>query len=110
MAVKRCKACGRRSPDDARALDEFRRSHWGWPGKSKIRSLDAPDPTRGTLTALGPLVSVVYLARKGPEARPPLLEYEHAFTRPLPVLTYTEDGGLVVAGGKYTVTERGIEG
>lgn len=98
------------SRDDSAALREYRRSHWGLGGEGKVREGKAPDPRAGTLVQLGELVSVVYLTRKLGDLAP--TEYEHDFGREgrgLPLLAYNKTG-LVIVGGSYRVTARGIVG
>lgn len=98
------------SDDDRKALAEYRRSHWGLSGDGKVRDGRAPDPRAGTLVQLGELVSVVYLTRKLGDLAP--TEYEHDFGRGgrgLPLLAYNRTG-LVIVGGAYRVTARGIVG
>jgi hypothetical protein len=86
------------------AVKRYRRDHWGQPGPHGVRGLSAADP-RILSIELGELVAVVYRTKKGEDTR--LTDYEHHFSRPLPVLSYN-DTGLIIAGGKYHVTERGI--
>jgi hypothetical protein len=52
-------------------------------------------------------VSVVYETRKGGDQGP--TEYEHEFEGRRPDLVYTA-GGLIIAGGDYTIEEGGIKG
>jgi hypothetical protein len=94
--------------EDQRALAEYRRTHWGLGGVRRVRELLAPDPTAGTLVELGRLVSVVYETRKlGDLER---TEYEHDFgPRGRPILAFNASG-LVIVGGRYRVTTRGIVG
>ncbi len=66
----------------------------------------APDPG-GVLVLLGDLHSVCYRARKGRSATAFL--YEHEFETPLPELAMNADRRLVICGGGYDVTDRGIE-
>jgi hypothetical protein len=86
------------------AVKQYRRDHWGEPGPRRVRGLSAADP-RILSIELGELVSVIYRTKKGGDKR--LTDYEHHFSRPLPVLSYNPTG-LIIAGGKYHVTERGI--
>ena len=86
------------------AVRQYRRDHWGQPGPNGPRALSAADP-RVLSIELGALVAVVYRTKKGEDAR--LTDYEHLFSKPFPVLSYN-DTGLIIAGGKYHVTERGI--
>lgn len=92
---------------DAQALSDYERTHWGERGRGKVSQLRAADPRAGTSTKLGRLVSVVYLTKKKGDRE--LTEYEHEFEGPLPTLAYN-DGGLIVAGGRYRVKTGGITG
>lgn len=95
---------------------EYVRTHWGERGTVAKRELRAPDPSSGTLVELGELISVTYRTTKGGDDA--ATDYEHHFEprRPTssakrPVLAYLAgDGGLVICGGNYRVTKRGIEG
>jgi hypothetical protein len=89
------------------AIAEYERTHWGEPGKRRIQKARAADPSRGTLTQMGKLVAVTYRTKKRGDRG--LQDYEHTFEGPLPTLAYG-DGGLVVAGGAYTVRKGGITG
>ena len=89
--------------------DDFRGTHWGseedMHATTRVR---VPDVSKG-IVAMGPLVSLVYLATKGGG----LYEWEHEFTGSRPILAYAHDGsGLVIVRGDsdYTVTKKGIEG
>lgn len=96
--------------DDAAALREYRRTHWGLSGKHAVRAMHAPNPLGGTLVELGDLVSVVYRTAKLGDGG--LAEYEHDFGRGgrgLPLLAHNETG-LFIVGGRYRVTVRGIVG
>jgi hypothetical protein len=86
------------------AMRIYRRDHWGQRGSWKQSRLSAADP-RLLSVALGELVAVVYRTKKGGDVQ--LTDYEHHFSRPLPILSY-HAGGLLILGGKYHVTERGI--
>lgn len=85
----------------------YRATHWGERGPVRERRLSAPDPKAGELFELGQLVSLVYLTVKWGDTE--LTEYEHAFSRPRPILAYGP-GGLVICGGRYKVGIRGIYG
>ena len=95
---------------------EYAVTHWGERGEISQRDLLTPDPTSGTLVELGELISVTYRTKKGGDDD--ATDYEHHFEprRPTssakrPVLAYLAgDGGLVICGGNYRVTKRGIEG
>ena len=81
-------------------------THWGVePGE--LIEATAASPKRGeVLPALGELVQVVYRTQKAED----FADWEHTFIAPRPLLAYSGDGRLVVAGGAYQVTQRGIEG
>lgn len=85
----------------------YRLTHGGLAGPWEHKSLSCADPRAGQLVALGELVSLVYLTEKAGDVE--LTEYEHKFSRPLPVLAFHE-GGLVICGGRYRVGVRGIHG
>ncbi len=86
------------------AVKQYRKDHWGQSGTQSKRTLIAADP-RILSIELGELVAVTYRTKKGEDVR--LTDYEHHFRRPLPILSYNLTG-LIIAGGKYHVTERGI--
>jgi hypothetical protein len=94
-------------PTATAAKKKYKRLHWGLTGRGKVARTTAPDPSKGTLVLLGDVVSIVYRTAKGADG---LSEYEHEFSGPLPKLLVTPDGGLVIGGGSYRVTTRGIEG
>jgi len=51
--------------------------------------------------------TIVYRTRKGLDAAP--VEYEHEFSKPLPIaIVAPKSGRLVLSGGGYHVEERGI--
>jgi hypothetical protein len=85
----------------------YRLAHWGLGGPVEARNLRVADPYAAELVELGQLVSVVYLTRKAGDSGP--TEYEHDFSRPMPVLAF-HSGGLVICGGRYRVGMRGIIG
>jgi hypothetical protein len=96
------------SGDVADARASYRRTHWGLEGtKDGVRAFACADSRVGVFAELGHLVSVVYRADKWGDA--PGTEYEHEFGRRKPLLLYS-DGGLIIAGGAYRVTFRGIVG
>lgn len=92
---------------DGQAMAEYERTHWGRTGTQRVRVASAANPRFGTATVLGDLVSVTYRTKKGEDRE--LVDYEHAFEGPRPKLAYN-DGGLVIAGGKYKVGREGIDG
>lgn len=85
-------------------------SHWGERGYFQKKKLWVPDPTtEGPLIVMGTLAEVTYRTIKGGDGGQ-LTDYHHEFRRPYPLLCYTKLGGLVIAGGRYTVSVRGIVG
>lgn len=107
----------RRNPGmtDAEARAEYERTHWGDRGRDRVRRGRAADPTRGTATELGELVSVVYRTHKKERVhgawgrRDKRVDWEHEFERSRPRLAYNE-GGLLVVGGDYRIKAGGITG
>lgn len=98
-------------PRDAReaARRSYVRTHWGHPGDEPDRALVVADPSEHFFAVLGELDSLTYEAAKGRFSRANL--WQHEFGTPRPVLCYSPTSGLlVIAGGRYTVTRRGIEG
>lgn len=93
--------------DVDQAIRSYRRTHWGLRGKASAEVMRCADPSREVLATLGQLVSVTYEATKLGD--PPKTWYEHEFSRPRPVLTYSSEG-LVICGGTYRVEARGIVG
>ncbi len=92
------------------AEKEYRASHWGLSGEANTRKLVAPDPRHGVATLLGELVAVTYCTMKLGDSEP--TNYEHDFGtrgKGLPWLAYN-DTGLLILGGAYAVTYRGIVG
>lgn len=87
------------------AADEYTDFHWG----------NAPDGTavwaapmvrpHDVLTELGELAELAYQTTKDEAAI-----WCHAFDHPRPVLACTAAGRLVVVGGSYRITRRGIVG
>jgi hypothetical protein len=88
-----------------RAREEFLRRREKSP---RLAPVHVPDPTLGPLAVLGPCVAIAYRARKDAESVE--VDYEHAFGRPLPILCANSAKKLILAGGGYTITRRGIEG
>lgn len=88
---------------------EYVKTHWGDPGEWRNKNLRCADPKEVYFAVLGRLHAVTYETRKG-RLRPVEL-WEHEFDRPAPVLCYSPKSKLLlIAGGGYTVTARGIEG
>ncbi|OGS00192.1 MAG: hypothetical protein A2V88_08260 [Elusimicrobia bacterium RBG_16_66_12] len=88
-------------PDHGHVYRDF---HWGRsPDRERVIEVE-PLPARAW--QLGELVAVVYETDKGGE----LAHWHHDFRRARPVLAATEQGSLLVLGGSYRVTPRGIVG
>jgi hypothetical protein len=93
----------RRNP--AASYEEF---FWGRPPESETRAEHHGDVKPGErLIVMGPLISLVYRAKKGDERK---ANWEHPFEHPRPLLTYKQNGSLIITGGAYRVTARGIVG
>jgi len=89
------------------AQTDYRETHWGDKGKGRAPLLRVADPREGTAPVLGTLIEVVYETTKAGERA----EWEHAFDAPRPKLLYSVRSRLLmIAGGAYTVNERGIVG
>lgn len=96
---------------DARELarSEYVLTHWGARGETPDRKLRCADSSELFFTQLGVLRQVQYETRKG--VLRPVELFEHDFLRPYPVLCFSPSSRLLlIAGGGYTVTSRGIEG
>ena len=94
---------------DARELArrDYVRTHWGDPGDLRDQNLRCADPGEVYFAVMGRLHAVTYETAKG--NGPPEL-WEHHFSRPKPLLCYSPTSKLLlIAGGVYTVTPRGIE-
>ncbi len=92
-------------PDPA-MVRSYERVHWGNTADQVLRAqFDAPKPGE-TLALLGELVAIVYDTHKGNESG----EYEHEFEAPRPLLTYKQNCSLIIIGGGYRITPRGIVG
>lgn len=92
------------SDEDARR--EYVDKHWGDKGRGGIRTARAADPAHGTLVKMGKVISIAYATKKRGDG---FAHYEHEFEGPFPDLLFS-DGGLVIAGGGYTVKRGGITG
>lgn len=91
------------------ALD-YRATHWGEEGPVDGRRIAVAVPTSAPLETICEVRSIVYRTKKRGDARP--TPYEHAFERPFPKLARVRGArgaSLVIVGGGYTVTRRGIE-
>lgn len=90
------------------AAREYARFHWGREPERLRRGSTAAVTPSTVLTACGRLVRVAYETQKGHDGEP--VVYVHDFEENLPWLCYTKSGKLVVVGGSYRVTRRGIVG
>lgn len=82
--------------------------HWGLPEDSETRAEHHGDVGEGErLIVAGELVSLTYYTEKGDEGPG---NYKHKFEEPRPLLTYKQNGSLIITGGAYRVTARGIVG
>lgn len=93
--------------DFERARRKYLATHWGRSGPAQLRRLRVADPFDDPPVELGELVAVLYRTRKGTDSE--LVDYDHGFKRTRPRLCFN-DGGLIIAGGSYRVTWRGIVG
>lgn len=90
-----------------RADSKFERFHWGRQAQGS-RVVKVPRIAPGeVLYQLGDLTEIAYDTQKG---SPEWVRWVHEFKRPLPALATTQAGKLVIVGGGYRVTERGIVG
>ena len=88
------------------ARGEFKRFHWGEEPtdlQEAMAPLVLPDEV---LWSLGDLAEIAYEGTKNGE---PAI-WVHTFKAQRPVLAYSEHGLLVIVGGDYRVTPRGIVG
>jgi len=91
------------------ARESYVKTHWGDPGPWRDKNLRCADPNEVYFAIMGRLHAVTYEAKKGRLGRLEL--WEHEFGNPSPVLCYSPKSKLLlIAGGNYTVTSRGIEG
>jgi hypothetical protein len=87
------------------AAREYREFHWGHEADgTAVWSAPLVKP-HDVLTELGELVEIAYETRKDEHAI-----WVHPFEPKRPVLASTATGRLVVVGGSYRITKRGIEG
>ena len=85
-------------------------THEGALPPRELRVMGAPSPFRADLVELGALVAVTYRTVKGTGRHERYHDWEHEFgPKKLPVLAFNAEG-LVILGGKYRVTPRGIVG
>jgi len=90
--------------DSARAAKFYEQFHWGDQPRELVESSAGAVGPDTVLVQLGELAEVAYEATKGGEHA----VWVHAFRNPRPVLAYSMTGQLVIAGGGYRVTARGI--
>ena len=84
----------------------YKRFHWGDQPRD-LELASAPSLEDGdVLVVLGDLHEVEYTTTKGGEDA----IWCHEFSEPKPQLCMTKDGQLVIVGGRYRVTEKGIVG
>jgi hypothetical protein len=90
------------------ARAEYEAKHWGEPGQRGDERLRVGRPT-GRLVLLGDLVELTYRTRKAGDGVK-AADYVHAFETPYPRLCINRNGLLIIAGGAYHVSDRGIVG
>lgn len=89
------------------AVQAYQDVHWGAPDTMPDEMVDVADPRERNFPVLGELVEVVYATDKGEG----IIEYEHRFQRPRPLLMFSSrTKRLLIGGGAYTVNERGVVG
>ncbi len=91
----------------AKTAPGYRGTHFGSGGDAKGGQGLAGDP-RSKLTLMGMMTECAYRATKLGYPRDAV--FRHSFSEPLPALTYTREAKLVIVGGAYRITMRGIEG
>lgn len=90
------------------ARDEYLNVHWGDPGTDPDQVLPVADPTERCFVVLGTLACLGYETFKRGAGH---ALWVHEFSRKRPVLCFSrKTKRLVIAGGSYTVNERGIVG
>lgn len=88
------------------ARKAFKAFHWGAEATGS-QKVDAPRIDRSTvLYELGELSEIAYITDKNGQ----FAEWVHKFKIERPRLCATAEGHLVIVGGDYEVTERGIVG
>lgn len=88
------------------AIRMFERFHGRTPKRGD--KVEIPDPPE-VVTLLGEIVQINYRAKKHGDEKE--LEYYHRFEHPRPILVTDGKGRrLYIAGGRYKITEAGIEG
>lgn len=87
------------------AIEKYLEVHGKAP--TKASRVEIPDPPQA-VTLIGELIQVNYRTTKNGG---PSTEYYHRFKRPRPKLVTDPKGkNLFVVGGKFKISERGIEG
>lgn len=86
----------------------YTQAHWGEKGYFQRKPMWIPDPKSSPIIVLGTLAEITYRTVKGGDGGE-LTDYHHDFGRPYPLLCYSSTG-LIIAGGRYTVSSRGIVG
>lgn len=94
-----------RRANPTKAEDAFEAFHWGRRPRRKLVA-DVP-PLPAEAFELGKVISITYEATKGRQHA----AWEHDFGEPRPTLAADPEGEqLLILGGGYRVTDRGIEG
>jgi hypothetical protein len=91
----------------AQARLRYVATHWGLTPK-EFEEATAPDPDAEPLTGLGELIAITYRTHKG-HKRGLAPDWTHKFEKSRPILAY-HSGGLIIVGGDYHVSARGIVG
>lgn len=89
------------------AARQYDRIHWGRRPDRAVRGDVAEVAPGDIVTEIGVLEEVCYAAAKGDE---PAALWVHPFSSPKPWLCVAADGKLVIVGGGYSVSARGIVG
>lgn len=87
------------------AARQYEAFHWGRQPDGTAVDLAPLVRPGDVLVELGELLEVAYVTVKDERAT-----WVHPFAPDRPVLASTESGRLVVVGGSYRITARGIEG
>ena len=105
MAKCLCKKCRLNPAALERAIEQYKKFHWGDPGNGRVSPMLAANPDYEPVAKCGLLTVIGYLTQKKGDREP--VEYIHHFSNPLPTLAYNS-GGLVILNGGYWVEARGI--
>lgn len=87
------------------AAKSYRAFHWGHGADATVQWEAPLVRPHDVLTELGELVEIAYETTKDEQA-----VWVHPFEAARPVLASTSKGRLVVVGGSYKITRRGIVG